>query len=259
MRSFTPEGTLFATTAHLQHIADLGANIIYISPLNVHGYPSVFGPSTPYEIKDYDVIDPEYGTEADFKALVAQAHKLGLKVIMDIVYAHSANDNVLLNKPGFYQRTPDGKLIMSRWHTPQPDFKNPQVHEYFRNNMLHWVRDVGVDGFRADVAGGVPTDFWDEARDAMDKINPNVIMLAEADQPDHQLKAFDISYNFPYYSALTVGGGERRIGGAHPPTMGEGEGRLSARRALPPPERQSRPQSGGRGLRRERRDGDVRF
>ena len=48
MRSFTPEGTLYATASHLQHIADLGATIIYISPLNVHGYPSVFGPSTPY-------------------------------------------------------------------------------------------------------------------------------------------------------------------------------------------------------------------
>jgi glycosidase len=204
MRSFTPEGTLYATAAHLQHIADLGANIVYISPLNVHGYPSVFGPSTPYEIKDYDVIDPEYGTEADLKALVAEAHKLGLKVIMDIVFAHSANDNVLLNKPGYYQRTPDGKLIMSRWRTPQPDFKNPQVREYFRNNMLHWVRDVGLDGFRADVAGGVPTGFWDEARDAMDKVNPNVIMLAEADVPEHQLKAYDISYNFPYYAALTA-------------------------------------------------------
>lgn len=203
MRSFTPEGTLFATSSHLQYVADLGVNIVYISPLNVHGYPSVFGPSTPYEIKDYDVIDPEYGTEADFKAFMAQAHKVGLKVIMDIVYAHSANDHVLLNRPGFYQRTPDGKLIMSRWHTPQPDFKNPQVREYFRNNMLHWIRDVGVDGFRADVAGGVPTDFWEEARDAMDKVNPDVIMLAEADVPAHQLKAYDISYNFPYYSALT--------------------------------------------------------
>jgi glycosidase len=203
MRSFTPEGTLFATAAHLQHIADLGATIVYISPLNVHGYPSVFGPSTPYEIKDYDTIDPEYGTESDLKALVTQAHKLGLKVIMDIVYAHSANDNVLLNRPGFYQRTPEGKLVMSRWRTPQPDFKNPQVREYFRNNMLHWIKDVGLDGFRADVAGGVPLDFWDEARDAMDKINPNVIMLAEADVPEQQLKAYDISYNFPYYGALT--------------------------------------------------------
>jgi len=204
MRSFTPEGTLNAVQARLQYIADLGPNIVYISPLNVHGYPSVFGPSTPYEIKDYDMIDPEYGSESDFKSLVSQAHKLGLKVMMDIVFAHSANDNVLLNRSGFYKRTPDGKLIMSRWKTPIPDYTNPQVRAYFRDNMLHWVRDIGVDGFRADVAGGVPASFWDEARDAMDKVNPNVIMLAEADLPEHQLKAYDISYNFPYYSALTA-------------------------------------------------------
>ncbi len=202
MRSFTPEGTLRATAAHLPYIADLGATIVYLSPINVHGYPSVFGPSTPYEIKDYDRIDPEYGSEARLKDLVEQAHKLGLKVIMDIVYAHSANDCVLLDRPAWYQRTPDGKLKMSRWHTPMPDYTNPQVREYFRNNMLHWVRDVGIDGFRADVAGGVPADFWDQAREAMDKFNPNVIMLAEADLPEHQLKAFDISYNFPYYAAL---------------------------------------------------------
>lgn len=204
MRSFTPEGTLYATTSHLPYIADLGATIIYISPVNVHGYPSVFGPSTPYEIKDYDRIDPEYGSEADLKALVSEAHRLGLKVIMDIVYAHSANDNVLLDKPGFYKRTPDGKIILSQWRTPMPDYTNPQVREYFRNNMVHWVRDVGMDGFRADAASRIPVEFWNEARDALDKINPNVIMLAEADQPEEQLKAFDISYNFSYYSALTA-------------------------------------------------------
>lgn len=204
MRSFTPEGTLVATASHLPYIAGLGASIVYLSPLNVHGYPSVFGPSTPYEIKDYDAIDPEYGSEGDLKALVARAHELGLKVVMDIVYAHSANDNVNLCKPGFYQRGVDGKLIMSRWKTPMPDYTNPQVRAYFLNNMQHWVRDVGVDGFRADVAGGVPTDFWNEARETMDKINRDVIMLAEADVPEHQLKAFDISYNFPYYSALTA-------------------------------------------------------
>jgi glycosidase len=203
LRSFTSEGTLYATTAHLPYVADLGATIIYISPPNVHGYPSVFGPSTPYEIKDYDKTDPEYGSETDLKALVSEAHRLGLKVLMDIVFAHSANDNVLLNKPDFYQRTPDGALKMSRWHTPMPDYAHPQVREYFRNNMQHWVRDVGMDGFRADVAGGVPVEFWNEAWDAMDKVNPNVVMLAEADQPEQQLNAFDISYNFPYYAALT--------------------------------------------------------
>jgi glycosidase len=204
LRSFTPEGTLYATTAHLPYIADLGATMLYVSPPNVHGYPSVFGLSTPYEIKDYDKIDPEYGSEADLKALVTEAHRLGLKVLMDIVYAHSANDNVLLNKPGFYKRSPDGQITLSQWHTPMPDFTKAQVREYFRNNMVHWVKDVGMDGFRADACSRVPVDFWNEARETLDKINPNVIMLAEADQPEEQVKAFDISYNFPYYSALTA-------------------------------------------------------
>jgi glycosidase len=202
MRSFTPEGTLSAVQARLPHIAELGANIVYVSPLNVHGYPSVFGPTTPYEIKDYDRIDPEYGNEDDLKAVVAEAHRLGLKLIMDIVFAHSANDSVLLYKPGFYQHNPDGSLKMSRWHTPMPDFSNAKVQDYFRENMLHWVRDLKVDGFRCDVAGGVPLNFWEEAREAMDQVNRDVIMLAEADVPEQQLKAFDISYNFSYYSAL---------------------------------------------------------
>lgn len=84
-----------------------------------------------------------------------------------------------------------------------PDFQNPQVHEYFRNNMLHWVKDVGVDGFRVDWPSHIPLQFWEQSREAMDRVNRNVIMVSEADVPEHQLKAFDISYNFPYYSALT--------------------------------------------------------
>jgi len=204
MRSFTPEGTLKAVQARLPHIAELGASIVYLSPVNVHGYPSVFGPSTPYEIKDYGAIDPEYGTEADLKALVSEAHRLGLKVIMDVVYSHTANDSLLLLKPGFFERTPDGALKISRWRTLIPDFTNTQVREYFRDNMLHWVRDVQMDGFRVDVAGAVPVDFWEQAREAMDRVNRDVIMLSEADVPAHQLKAFDISYNFAYYSALSA-------------------------------------------------------
>ena len=131
MRSFTPEGTLKAVTSRLPYIAGLGTDIVLLSPLNVHGYPSAIpgGYRTPYEIKDYERIDPEYGTEEDLKTLVAEAHKLGLKVMMDIVYAHSANDCVLLNRPGFFQRTPDGKLAISRWRTPMADFTNPQVRE----------------------------------------------------------------------------------------------------------------------------------
>ena len=69
-------------------------------------------------------------------------------------------------------------------------------------DMVHWVRDFDIDGFRCDVGGGVPESFWDEARDALDKINPEIVLLSESDRPDDQLQAFDISYNFNYYFAL---------------------------------------------------------
>ena len=196
MPTFTKEGTLKAVTARLPYIADLGANIVYLSPLNLHNHP--------YSIIDFDVINPRYGTEADLRALALEAHRLGLKVIMDIVFAYTdPNDCVLLKRPGFHLRTPDGKLIMMpRWDCPRLDYTNPEVRKYFLGKMMHWIKNEGIDGFRCDMADFVPVDFWEEARAEMDKVNRDVIMLAEADSPEQQLKAIDISYNFQYYADL---------------------------------------------------------
>jgi glycosidase len=202
MRAFTPEGTLKAVTARLPYIADLGANIVYLSPLNP-GW-------NPYGVDDYDAIDPRYGTEADLKELTATAHKLGLKVIMDIVFSGIGPNNPLLKKPGFYKTNKDGRPELSLWKWPLPNFANPQLREYLVGNLLHWVRDVKADGFRCDVAASVPLDFWEQARRALDKVNPEAILLAESDRPDDQLRAFDLNYNYAYYTALTsvLQGGE---------------------------------------------------
>ena len=83
-----------------------------------------------------------------------------------------------------------------------PNFANPQVREYFVAILVHWVRDVKADGFRCDVADSVPLEFWEQAREALDKVNPEVVILAEADRPDDQLKAFDLNYNYAYYMTL---------------------------------------------------------
>jgi glycosidase len=202
MRAFTPQGTLQATAARLPYIADLGASIVYLSPLQTHslagGAAKGWTLAGPYGIKDYTTIDSEYGTQADLKALAEKAHSLHLKVIMDIVLYHMAVDNPLMKMPGFFMQTPAGQPILGNWGRPRPDFSNPKLREFLVNNMVHWVRDVGLDGFRCDVAGGVPLSFWEEARDALDKVNPDVILLAEAEMPEQQLKAFDISYNFSY-------------------------------------------------------------
>ena len=67
---------------------------------------------------------------------------------------------------------------------------------------MHWVRDVKADGFRCDVANGALLDFWVQAREVLDKVNPEVLTLAEGDRPDDQLKASDLNYNYAYYTTL---------------------------------------------------------
>jgi glycosidase len=206
MRGYTPEGTLKATASRLPHIAGLGASIVYLSPLQVHslagGAAKGWTEAGPYGIKNYSAVDPGYGTEADLKEFVAKAHELGLKVIQDVVFYHMAIDNELVNVPGFPMRTANAKLILGNWGRPRPDFANPKVREHLAANLVHWVRDVGIDGFRCDVAAGVPLSFWEQAREALDRVNPNVVLLAEAESPEQQLKVFDISYNFSYLKTL---------------------------------------------------------
>src|SRR5207248_1487701 len=156
----------------------------------------------PYSIADYNAIDPECGTEQDLRDFTAQAHKLRLKVMLDIVYYHTAPDNVMMKDPDFFIKTRDGKIARGFWPQPLPDFSKPEVRKYLIDSLVHWVRDFGVDGYRCDVAGGVPIAFWNEARKQLDRVNPGVILLAESDRPDDQLQAFDINYNFQYYLAL---------------------------------------------------------
>ena len=202
MRAFTQQGTLQATAARLPYIADLGASIVYLSPLQsastAGGAAKGWTLAGPYGIKDYSRIDPEYGSEADLKALTGKAHELHLKVIMDVVLYHMAVDNELMKLPGFFMHAPDGRAILGNWGRPRPDFGNPQVREWLVENLVHWVRDDNLDGFRCDVAGGVPLSFWQQARAALDRVNPRTILLAEAEMPDQQLDAFDINYNFSY-------------------------------------------------------------
>lgn len=200
LNAFTKEGTLRAAIPHLQHIADLGATIVYLGPIAKRAADP---DASPYSIADYNEIDPRFGTPQDLRDFVAAAHKLHLKVMLDIVYYHTAPDNVMMKQdPNFFVKTTDGKIARGFWPQPLPDFHNPKVRKYLSDSLVHWVRDYGVDGFRCDVGAGVPVSFWEEARKALDQVNPQVIMLSESDRPDDQLRAFDINYNFQYYLAL---------------------------------------------------------
>ena len=202
MRTFTREGTLQAAARRMPHIARLGAKLVYLSPVNLQS--QVGGFSNPYRIKDYYAIDPEYGSEADLKALVASAHRHGLKLMMDVVFYHTAPDSVMMQHPDYYMHDAAGAVLLGNWKLPRPDFDNPALRRYLIDSLAHWVKTAGVDGFRCDVSAGIPLDFWEQARGELDKLNPELILLAESDLPAEQVKAFDISYNFGHYDALAA-------------------------------------------------------
>lgn len=200
LNMFSKEGNLRGAIPRLQQVADLGATIVYLGPIAKRaGEPD----ASPYSIADYNAIDPEAGTSQDLRDFVAAAHKLHMKVMLDIVYYHTAPDNVMMKEdPSFFVKDGEGRIVRGFWPQPLPDFKKPAVRKYLIDSLVHWVRDFDVDGFRCDVGAGVPVSFWNEARKALDRAKPEVILLSESDRPDDQLHAFDINYNFQYYLAL---------------------------------------------------------
>ena len=216
LRSFTPEGTLKAAADRLAWIADLGATIVYLPPMQLadddprpefwsprQKASGLNNPRNPYRIQDYFRIDPEYGTEEDLHSFVQKAHQLGLRVLVDVVYLHCGPTSVLMDRPGFIQRDGLGKVRLGPWNFPLLDFSNPKVREYLWANMEYYVRQFDVDGFRCDVADGIPLDFWEEARNRLEKIKPDLVLLAEGqNRPADQRKAFDINYDFTWSSLL---------------------------------------------------------
>ena len=162
LNAFSKEGNLRGAIPHLQHVADLGATIIYLGPIAKR---SADPNASPYSIADYNQIDPEVGTAQDLHDFISAAHKLHLKVMLDIVYYHTAPDNIMMKEnPAFFVKTQDGKIARGFWPQPLPDYLNPQVRKYLIDSLVHWVRDFSVDGFRCDVGGGIPISFWDAAR-----------------------------------------------------------------------------------------------
>jgi len=200
-RDFSPAGNLNGVTARLDELHSLGVNILWVMPIHPIGEKFRKGEfGSPYSIKDYYAVDPNYGTLDDFTKLVAGAHQRGLKVIMDLVADHTAWDSVMMEHPEFYKKDGNGKLAppVPEWtDVAGLNYANPQLREYMIAMMQYWVQTCDIDGFRCDVASMVPTDFWMQARAALEKIKPDIMLLAEASEPELLAKAFDIDYDWP--------------------------------------------------------------
>ncbi len=205
-RVFSAEGNFDGITAQLDRLKQLGVTVLWLMPIHPSGQEKKKGSiGSPYAVRDYYAVNPDYGTKEDFRRLVTEAHRRGLKVIIDIVANHTAWDSVMMKTPEFYTRDAQGRI-----QPPEPgwadvadlNYDNPTLRRYMLDMLKYWVREFDLDGFRCDVAWMVPTDFWETARGELEKIKPDILLLAESDKPEHLLKAFDLNYAWPFFHAI---------------------------------------------------------
>lgn len=200
IRQYTPQGTFSAFAEHLPYLKELGVDILWLMPifpiseLNRKGELGSY-----YAVSDYKAVNPEFGNMDDFKALVKQAHSLGMRVILDWVANHTGCDHEwVVKNPAWYEYDTLGQFVspMDWTDTYSLNYNNMDMQAAMIDALEFWVKEADIDGYRCDVASMVPTQFWDEVRISLDKIKP-VFMLAESSEPDLTVKAFDMVYNWP--------------------------------------------------------------
>ncbi|MGB7207795.1 MAG: alpha-amylase family glycosyl hydrolase [Pyrinomonadaceae bacterium] len=206
-RHFTKEGTFKAAEKHLPRIKELGADIIWLMPIHEIGVKNRKGIlGSPYSVKDYYSVNPEFGTLADLKHFVSEAHKLELHVILDWVANHTAWDNKLQSEhPDWYEKDYKGDFRPTPWWDWSDiinlNYNSPELRRYMTEAMKYWVREADIDGYRCDVAGFVPVDFWNNLRKELDQIKP-VFMLAEWESRDLHEYAFDMTYAWTWHEKM---------------------------------------------------------
>ena len=215
-RNHSKEGTFKKIEEDLQRIASLGIEIIYLMPIHEIGVKKRKGTyGSPYAIKDFYSISSDLGTLDDFKSLVDSTHKLGMKIILDMVFNHTSPDNILLkNHPDYYYHK-DGKVSnkVDKW-TDIIDLETskPETQDYLIQVLKYWVHN-GVDGFRFDVASVIPIKFFIRARQ---ELGNEIIFIGESignhdkfrqrgfivNEDNEMYPTFNSLYNYNYFFKL---------------------------------------------------------
>ena len=208
IRQYTPEGTFKAFEQHLPRLQKMGIKILWLMPINPIGVKNRKGSlGSYYSIQDYLKVNPEYGTLRDFSDLVKQAHNLGMKVIIDWVANHSAWDNPLITEhPEWYKKDAKGNIIspVADWtDVAGLDYSQAGLRKYMTDALAYWVKETDIDGYRCDVAGMVPIDFWNKAIPEIQKIKP-LFMLAEDENPRMHDTAFDATYSWDLFHTMNA-------------------------------------------------------
>lgn len=204
LRQYNQAGTFNAFLNELPRLKKMGVSTLWfmpITPIAVKNRKGTMG--SQYACSDYTAINPEFGTEQDFKNFVQKAHNMGFKVIIDWVANHTGWDHVWTKShPNYYKRdtaTNDFQIASGMDDIIELDYANPSLRKAMIDAMKYWVVNCDIDGFRCDLAFWVELDFWLEARTALEKTK-TLFWLAENDGIEHPeyYQAFDACYTWTW-------------------------------------------------------------
>ena len=203
-RVFAETNSLKAIEARLDDIKSLGVNALWIMPIYTHGVEKYKG--SPYCIKNYTAIDPEYGTMDDLKSLVSSAHNKGMAVLMDWVANHTSWDNVWIEEhKDWYTQDSEGNILppIAAWSdVADLNYDNAEMRQAMIDAMKFWITEAGVDGFRCDAADYVPIDFWQDAVSQLRTVKNDILMLAEGNKADYFSAGFNMDFGWTFYGYL---------------------------------------------------------
>lgn len=206
VRQHTPEGTFAALEKDLPRLKELGVDILWLMPVNPVGEKNRKGSlGSYYSVKNYKEVNPEFGSPEDFRKFIKAAQAQGFHILIDWVANHSAWDNPWVSEhPDWYKKDSTGKLLSPFDWTDVValNYDNRELRAAMIDAMKYWVDSFNIDGFRCDVAGMVPVDFWEEARIALEK-SKKLFMLAEnEDVPALCDSAFDMNYGWQMHHLM---------------------------------------------------------
>jgi glycosidase len=214
VRQYTEEGTLKAFQSHLPRLAEMGVDILWFMPIQPIGVENRKGElGSYYSISDYTAVNPNFGTLENFQSIVNQAHELGMKVILDWVANHTSFDHVwITEQPEFYTKDDEGNFpIVAIDNDGNPtdwtdvadlNYDATGMREAMIAEMDWWIANAGIDGFRCDVAGFVPIDFWNTAITTLRANNGPLFMLAEWEDPALIEAGFNAVYGWEFHHIM---------------------------------------------------------
>ena len=224
IRQFTKEGTINAFSDHIPRLKELGVDILWLMPVFPISEAKRKGTlGSYYAVSDFRKVNPEFGTNDDLKNLIDKIHAYKMKVILDWVPNHTGWDHTWIKtKPEYYTKDSTGQITdplndkgqsMDWKDVADLNYDNKEMRKAMIADMMYWINENNVDGFRMDVAWGVPNDFWAEVADTLYKTKPDAYMLAEAENPDHMNNDyFHTGYGWTFHHLINdVAKGKKNV------------------------------------------------